>query len=151
MFPKAFRSLSLLVVVLTVATGTANAAGSKDHGHGEKAAIGQPGTPAKVSRTIEVRMFDNYYEPESLSIKEGETIRFVIHNKGALVHEFNIATADLSARRQITINKSDVWQDDLLKRNAAIDTLEGLARENPGATGRITRMLSVYVREMTRE
>ncbi len=40
-------------------------------------------------------MFDNYYEPESLSLKEGETVRFIIHNKGALVHEFNIATAEM--------------------------------------------------------
>ena len=38
-------------------------------------------------------MHDNYFEPEKLSFKEGETVRFVVTNKGAFVHEFNIATA----------------------------------------------------------
>jgi len=95
---RILRSLSLLAVVLSAAVATAHAAGS--HGHGKNAATGQPGDPAKASRTIEVQMFDNYYEPESLSIKEGETVRFIVHNKGALVHEFNIATAEMHVAHQ---------------------------------------------------
>jgi len=95
---RTLRSLSLLAVVLSAAVATAHAAGS--HGHGKNAATGQPGDPAKASRTIEVQMFDNYYEPESLSIKEGETVRFIVHNKGALVHEFNIATAGMHVAHQ---------------------------------------------------
>jgi len=95
---RTLRSLSLLAVVLSAAVATAHAAGS--HGHGKNAATGQPGDPAKASRTIEVQMFDNYYEPESLSIKEGETVRFIVHNKGALVHEFNIATAEMHVAHQ---------------------------------------------------
>ena len=95
---KTLRSLSLLAVMLSAVVATAHAAGS--HGHGKNAATGQPGDPAKASRTIEVQMFDNYYEPESLSIKEGETVRFIIHNKGALVHEFNIATAEMHVAHQ---------------------------------------------------
>ena len=98
MISKTLRSLSLLAVMLSAVVATAHAAGS--HGHGKNAATGQPGDPAKASRTIEVQMFDNYYEPESLSIKEGETVRFIIHNKGALVHEFNIATAEMHVAHQ---------------------------------------------------
>ncbi len=92
------RSLSLLLFVTTVTVSTAHA--GEGHGKGSKADIGQPGDPAKASRTVEVQMFDNYYEPESLSIKEGETVRFVIRNKGALVHEFNIATAEMHVAHQ---------------------------------------------------
>lgn len=65
-----------------------------DEGHGESAA-GQPGKAANVSRTINVTMYDNYYEPEDISVKEGETVKFVITNKGELVHEFNIGTAQM--------------------------------------------------------
>ena len=65
------------------------------HGHGNAAAIGQPGDPAKITRTIEIVMYDNYYEPEEIEVKEGETIRFVVKNAGELVHEFNIATPEM--------------------------------------------------------
>ena len=95
---RTFRSLSLIAVMLSAVVATAHAAGS--HGHGKNAATGQPGDPAKASRTVEVLMFDNYYEPESLSIKEGETVRFIVRNKGALVHEFNIATAEMHVAHQ---------------------------------------------------
>ncbi|WP_193174008.1 cupredoxin domain-containing protein [Nisaea nitritireducens] len=74
-----------------ISSGAALAAGSHDGGH--KPNTGQPGDAAKVSRTIEITMYDNYYEPQSLDIKEGETVRFVIRNAGEFVHEFNIATA----------------------------------------------------------
>lgn len=63
-----------------------------DHNHGDQAEIGSPGEASKVSRTVKITMFDSYYEPKKLRFKEGETIRFIISNKGELVHEFNIAT-----------------------------------------------------------
>lgn len=78
----------------------AHAAGSDGHGHGKGGDIGKPGIAAKATRTIEVSMFDNYYEPEEISVKEGETVRFIIQNKGALVHEFNIATAEMHVAHQ---------------------------------------------------
>ena len=74
-----------------LASDPALAAGSHGGGHGME--IGKPGDPAKVSRTIEIIMNDNFYEPESLDIKEGETIRFIVRNAGEFVPEFNIATA----------------------------------------------------------
>jgi len=49
---------------------------------------------------IEVKMSDNFYEPENISVKEGETIRFVIKNAGEFVHEFNIGTAATHAVHQ---------------------------------------------------
>lgn len=45
-------------------------------------------------------MYDNYYEPEQISVKDGETIRFVVKNEGMLVHEFNIGTAAMHAAHQ---------------------------------------------------
>ena len=43
--------------------------------------------------TIKVKMYDNYYEPNSFNIKKGETIKFEVSNLGELAHEFNIANA----------------------------------------------------------
>jgi uncharacterized cupredoxin-like copper-binding protein len=77
---------------------TALGAGSSDHGHG--ATAGKPGKVSDVSRTINVEMYDNYYEPESIDVKPGETIRFMVSNEGALVHEFNIGTPDAHEAHQ---------------------------------------------------
>ncbi len=76
------------------------AAGDHAGGHGDAAEIGQPGEASEVSRTIEVTMYDNYYEPESVEVGEGETVRFVVRNEGELVHEFNIGTAAMHTAHQ---------------------------------------------------
>jgi uncharacterized cupredoxin-like copper-binding protein len=60
-------------------------------GHSGNTGIGEPGSSAP-SRTIEVVMYDNYYNFDSLDIKEGETVRFIVKNEGMLVHEFNLGT-----------------------------------------------------------
>ena len=77
--------------------GIAAAQMSHGGGHGMTAAIGQPGDASAVSRTVEITMHDNYYEPETVSVSAGETVRFVVKNAGSLVHEFNIATAEMHA------------------------------------------------------
>ena len=82
-------------IVLSAIIGAASTVAMADVGHGDAKKIGTPGKASEASRTIEVTMYDNYYEPENLSIKEGETIRFIIKNAGEFVHEFNIATADM--------------------------------------------------------
>lgn len=63
-----------------------------DAGHGAFA-FGQPGKAAKATRTVEVTLGDNYYEPENVTVQAGETVRFVLHNTGSLLHEFNIGTS----------------------------------------------------------
>ncbi len=69
-----------------------------DIGHGKNAPAGQPGdTP---SRSVNITMYDSYYEPESIVVNAGETVRFVVSNQGRLVHEFNIGTADMHLAHQ---------------------------------------------------
>lgn len=70
---------------------------SGDH-HGF--AFGMKGKAADVSRTIDVAMHDVYYEPKQITVKAGETVRFRVHNKGSLVHEFSIGTANMHADHQ---------------------------------------------------
>jgi uncharacterized cupredoxin-like copper-binding protein len=62
------------------------------HGHAD-AAAGQPGDPAKVSRTIKVTALDIKYDRPEIRIKAGETIRFVVTNAGKLRHEFMLGGA----------------------------------------------------------
>lgn len=58
--------------------------------HDEMMSFGKPGDPAKVDRTVEIVMHDNYYEPETIKVKKGETVRFKVRNAGTLVHEFSL-------------------------------------------------------------
>jgi uncharacterized cupredoxin-like copper-binding protein len=91
--------LTALALACGAALATTSALADATHGKGHAGMmmIGKAGDPAKVTRTVTITMHDNYYEPESLSIKEGETVKFVIKNAGSLVHEFSIATAAMHA------------------------------------------------------
>ncbi|MBK1874496.1 cupredoxin domain-containing protein [Marinobacter sp. 1-3A] len=79
---------------------TAFGAGTHGGGHGHGASSGEPGKASDASRSITVDMYDNYYEPETIEVKPGETVRFVVQNKGQLVHEFNIGTPDMHEAHQ---------------------------------------------------
>lgn len=62
-------------------------------------AIGQPGDPAKVTRTVEITMDDSMrFTPSEIPVKAGETIRFFVKNTGKITHEMVLGTmADLKA------------------------------------------------------
>ena len=62
--------------------------------------IGVKGNEENVDRVIKVLMYDNYYQPNNFKIKKNETIKFVVENKGQLVHEFNIATKEMHLKHQ---------------------------------------------------
>ena len=87
------------LLLFTAVSVVAHASGKHGHEHGHEAdsRIGSPGEAKDVTRTVEVLLYDNYYEPESITVVANETIRFVIKNAGVLVHEFNIGTAEMHA------------------------------------------------------
>lgn len=75
-------------------TTLASAAGSHSGGHDDMMmAVGKPGKASEVSRTIEVIMKETddgemIFEPKEINVEKGETIRFMVMNKGELEHEF---------------------------------------------------------------
>ena len=77
-------NLALAVGLVASGVGTAFA-------HGD--AIGVAGKAANVARTVSVDMTDKMrFIPASVSVKQGETIRFVVKNSGQLKHEFVLGT-----------------------------------------------------------
>lgn len=62
--------------------------------------FGQPAPAAKANRSVEVVMGDMSFTPKAIDIKAGETVRFVLVNKGQLLHEFNLGDAAMHARHQ---------------------------------------------------
>lgn len=99
------RRLSLVLVALLLSTGLARAHGDEDHqaksadghahahGHAESEVIGVPGIASKAARTVNVDMSDRMrFTPATLAVRQGETIRFVVRNSGAIKHEFVLGT-----------------------------------------------------------
>ena len=62
--------------------------------------IGEKGKLSEVDRVIEIKMYDNFYEPKEIKVKKGETIKFNVYNFGEFVHEFNIATKEMHLKHQ---------------------------------------------------
>jgi uncharacterized cupredoxin-like copper-binding protein len=62
--------------------------------------IGEKGKLSEVNRVIEIKMYDNFYEPNVIKVKKGETIKFKVYNFGEFVHEFNIATKEMHLKHQ---------------------------------------------------
>ena len=90
---------SVLAVALVVPAGVL-AHGDKHHDKqedradvGHEGALGRPGDPGKVTRNVEVEMSDAMrFNPESIRVKRGETIRFIVKNTGKLQHEMVLGT-----------------------------------------------------------
>ncbi len=56
--------------------------------------FGQPGDAKKVDRTIRIKALDTMrYDVRKLSVRAGETVRFIVTNTGRIRHEFMIGDA----------------------------------------------------------
>jgi len=85
---------------------------------------------AAAQRTVTVTMNDTMrYDPAQVTVKRGETVRFVATNNGKLVHEMVIGT------------KKDLEQhaEHMRKHPHGMDHEgNGMLRLKPGATGSLT-------------
>ncbi len=94
----------VLTLVITV-TATAAVAHGDDHRAAarkpydvakvEDTAFGREGDPRKVRRVIRLNMSDALrYTPSEVTVKRGETVKFVVHNAGRQLHEMILGTPD---------------------------------------------------------
>lgn len=94
--------LSLLAAVITMllVSTSAIAHGEKAHSRkfspaqlAEEKAFGKAGDPGKVTRTIRFSMSDKMrFDPSHITVKQGETVRFIVKNNGKLMHEMVFGT-----------------------------------------------------------
>lgn len=57
--------------------------------------IGKPGDASKATRTVTVDMLDTMrFSPSQITVRQGETVRLVIVNKGVLPHELVLGTKE---------------------------------------------------------
>jgi uncharacterized cupredoxin-like copper-binding protein len=88
----------------------------------------------KVDRTITVDMTDNMrFTPARISVRRGETIRFLVKNSGQLKHEMVIgSTAELKEHAEMMRNMPEMAHADEDQSSSQV-TVE------PGETGEIVQ------------
>ena len=92
--------------------------------------IGSKGDPNEVTRVIEVKMYDNYYEPSLIKVKKGETVKIIVKNLGELVHEYNIATKEMHIKHQPEMMMM-VENEILLSDRVDREKMKQMAKKNP--------------------
>ena len=112
----------LYTTFLIALSGPVLAGGSHTGGHGhtemmQEMMIGMPGDASMVTRTIEVTMKetddgDMIFEPSSININQGETIRFAVKNAGELEHEFVLDTVKENAMHKEMMAKFPEMEHD---------------------------------------
>ncbi len=110
-------SRSAAIAVAAFALASAGAAwagpGHADHAdHAAPAAYGAPGEPSAVSRTIVLKALDVAFDASEIRVRAGETVRFVVVNEGALVHELTLG--DQAAQSQHRERMAVMSEDEVL-------------------------------------
>ena len=100
-------------------TPFANAHTDKPHASQKKKispdehAWGREGDPKRAARTVEIRMTDNMrFTPDAIEVKQGETIKFVVTNKGMVMHEMVIGTKEELAKHAELMKKHPNMEHD---------------------------------------
>lgn len=101
---KSHSNYPALILASIVSAATAQAQNPEESGTGDQHhpeahsghdqfATGEPGKPEDVTQTVEIKTLDSMkYEPSSLTVGRGETVRLIVTNTGRLVHEAIIGT-----------------------------------------------------------
>lgn len=124
----------ILVIPAALLGGIAQAHGPADHAKKAGSVVkeqkdwGIAGDAKAVKRTIDVRMTDAMrFTPDRIAVRQGETLRFRIHNTGKLMHEFVIGTkAENAKHAELMIKFPNMEHDEPY-----------MAHVSPGKTGEI--------------
>ena len=112
-----FTKLCTAMVSACLSAGTASAHSAKPHSaptsavKKEQKDWGIAGDAKAVQRTVQFSMSDTMrFTPNRLQVKQGETLRLVVKNRGKVMHEFVLGTPkELEEDRKSTrLNSSHV-------------------------------------------
>ncbi len=91
------KTLAFIISAALLAASPAQAHGPKSHASPvvkEQKDWGIAGEARQVKRTITLAMTDNMrFTPDRIEVKQGETVRLRIQNKGQLLHELVLGTS----------------------------------------------------------
>jgi uncharacterized cupredoxin-like copper-binding protein len=88
------------------------------------------------TRTIEIEMTDIAFEPETVEVAEGETVRFVFTNSGAVVHDAVIGDEQAQADHEAEMREED--EDEGHGGGGHGEDEDDALTVEPGETGELT-------------
>jgi uncharacterized cupredoxin-like copper-binding protein len=125
--------MPLLATPLLAGVPLAHAHGEKKHAPvvdavAEQTAWGIAAEPAQVTRTVTVDMADTMrFSPDAITVEEGEAVRFVVRNRGRMLHEMVIGTpAELAKHAAMMVKFPNMEHDEAY-----------MVHVDPGKTGEI--------------
>lgn len=125
-----FLAAALLAAIPMVATahGDAHPKEAPAPTKKEQKPWGIAGNPGAAKRTVEIKMLDKMrYEPDAIQVKQGETVKFVMTNTGAVLHELVIGTKAVLEEHAAVMRKFPNMEHDE----------PYMAHVSPGKTGEI--------------
>jgi uncharacterized cupredoxin-like copper-binding protein len=129
--------ISLLLGSLVIANTVALAHEGETHRPGGWS-FGRPGIAKDVTRTIRIEADEYSFDPAAISVRVGETIKFVVVNNGKLMHELTIGdAAEQEAHQQSMSKMSDMKHDEGTQQMPA-----NSLHIPPGQTRELTWMFS---------
>ena len=91
-------------------------------------AFGREGNPKNVTRIVKLGMSDAFrFTPAHITVKRGETIKFIVHNDGKQLHEMVLGTPEELKQHAEMMKKFPEMQH----------TDPSMAHVKPGARGEI--------------
>ena len=99
-----------------------------DYSKVEEKAFGKAADPKRATRTISIDMLDSMrFTPDLITVKRGEIIKFVVKNKGNMLHEIVFGTlSELKEHGELMKKFPDMEHDEPYMAHVA-----------PGKTGEI--------------
>ncbi|MEJ6000057.1 cupredoxin domain-containing protein [Paucibacter soli] len=106
-----------VAMLLSLGASCAQAHGAEQHAGAlrkEQKAWGIAADPKAATRTVRFVMSDNMrFTPARLQVRRGETLRIVLKNEGAMLHEFVLGTkAELDAHAALMLKFPDMEHDE---------------------------------------
>lgn len=118
---KMFSVLILGALPLVVLAGGKHTGGH----HDEATPYGEPGKETEVSRVIEMRAHNMRYTPDTIEVRRGETVKFVVKGTDSMPHELVLGDAKtLKEHAELMRRHPDMEHED-----------PNMAKVAPGGTG----------------
>ncbi len=96
------NSIAIIALLLVLPVAGVHAHGEKhaepgkvDYANAEQMPFGMAADPRKAALTVRIEMADTMrFSPAELRLKRGQTVRFLIANKGSVMHEMVLGTME---------------------------------------------------------
>lgn len=119
----------LLVAAVGVALLTAACGGDDDT---------TGATGSADDRTVEITMVDIAFEPDSVEVAAGETVRFVFTNDGDVAHDAFIGDTAAQADHEQQMRDAEEDDDSGMDHGGGEDAGDGAVTVEPGDTDELT-------------